>query len=96
MTHTLKVNVPSLSKNYAEGCSNGKEENPKDPHEKSVKPAEKKAPISASKERKSVFTCEDEGKLKKFVSEYEINMFMTAKEKAAKLVVRKFFHKRFC
>ena len=96
----MKVSIPSLPKNYNEGsCSKetdtgkaeafGKDVKPVEPKPVEPKPVESTAPISTYFQKKTVFTPEEEDKLKKMVSEYDFNMFMTAKEKAAKLVVRK-------
>lgn len=48
---------------------------------------ESTAPISAPYQPKIVFTKEEEEKLKNLVTENDFNMFVNAKEKAAKMVV---------
>ena len=47
-----------------------------------------RTPISAACHSKSAFSKEEEEKLKNLVTEYDFNMFMKAREKAAKMVVR--------
>ena len=47
-----------------------------------------RTPVSAACYNKSVFGKEEEDKLRKLVTDHDFNMFMKAKEKAAKMVVR--------
>lgn len=54
-----------------------------------VKSPESTTPVSMTDQTRTVFTEEEEEKLKKLVTEHDFNMFMNAKEKAAKMVVRR-------
>ncbi|CAB3998214.1 Histone acetyltransferase KAT7, partial [Paramuricea clavata] len=91
LTHILKVNIPSLPKQYAQSFAKGKQET-KTPAESSNARAREtttpvtKTPISAACHNKSVFSKEEEDKLRKLVTEYDFSMFMKAREKAAKMV----------
>ena len=88
MTHTLKVTIPTLPKKYIENSSKGEQEM-KIPVADNVKSPESTTPVSMTDQTRTVFTEEEEEKLKKLVTEHDFNMFMNAKEKAAKMVVRR-------
>jgi hypothetical protein len=83
------VSIPSLPKHYTQSSSKGKHEiNILEKRARETTTPVTRTPVSASGCNKSVFNKEEEDKLKEIVTEYDFNMFMKAKEKAAKMVVR--------
>lgn len=86
LSRTLKVSIPSLPKSYTEGCSKGKQEVKTPDKDNEIESPEPTTSVSAPYQNKTVFTKEEEEKLKQLVSEYDYNMYMKAKEKAAKMV----------
>ncbi|XP_028413303.1 histone acetyltransferase KAT7-like, partial [Dendronephthya gigantea] len=90
LTHSLKVSVPSLSKLQTKSCRERHENKPRVENSKTAtcetKTPVTRTPISAANYNKSSFSKEEEEHLKELVTEYDFNMFMRAKEKAAKMV----------
>ena len=91
------MSIPSLPKKYAQSCTKGKPES-KTPSDQSSERAREittpvtRTPVSATSCNKSVFSKEEEEKLRNLVTDYDFNMFMKAKEKAAKMVVCSLFY----
>ena len=87
------MSIPSLREQYGKCGSQGKQEI-KTPAQSSnartrvTTTPVTRTPISAAGYNKSVFSKEEEDKLRNLVTEHDFNMFMKAKEKAATMVVR--------
>ena len=86
------MSIPSLREQYGKCGSQGKQEI-KTPQSSNARTRVTttpvtRTPISAAGYNKSVFTKEEEDKLRNLVTEHDFNMFMKAKEKAATMVVR--------
>ena len=86
------MSIPSLSKQHTKSHGEKNENNPHFGNSKTAtcetKTPVTRTPISAAIYNKSSFSEEEEEHMKELVTEYDFKLFMRAKEKAAKMVVR--------